>query len=256
MKAGRLLTWMSGLRRLGRFEFGMLIVVLLAAAALWSFFELADEVLEGETHAFDAAVLLMLRNPADLNDPIGPPWAEEIGRDITALGGATVLTLLSLIVAGFLVLQRMHKATMLLLVSVGGGVLLSTLLKIGFDRPRPNLVPHGSIVYSASFPSGHAMMAAIVYLTLGALLARIQPEPWFKIYLLVLAVLLTVLVGISRVYLGVHWPTDVLAGWTVGAAWALACWLVARWLQRCGAVESGDEPPDSEGGSAPPGRPH
>ena len=107
-----------------------------------------------------------------------------------------------------------------LLVAVGGGVLLSTLLKIGFDRPRPDLVPHGAVVY-ASFPSGHAMLSAVVYLTLGALLARVQPRRLLKLYLLGLAILLTVAVGISRVYLGVHWPTDVVAGWAsapLGAA--------------------------------------
>ena len=117
---------------------------------------------------------------------------------------------------------------------------LSTLLKIGFDRPRPDLVPHEAIVYTASFPSGHAMLAAVVYLTLGALLARVQPRRLLKLYLLGLAILLTVAVGASRVYLGVHWPTDVVAGWAVGAAWALLCWAAALWLQRQGRVETDD----------------
>ncbi len=114
---------------------------------------------------------------------------------------------------------------------------MSTLLKQLFSRPRPDLVPHESFVYTASFPSGHSMMAAVTYLTLGALLARVQPRRQVKAYLLVLAALVTLLVGISRVYLGVHWPTDVLAGWAAGAIWALLSWLVARWLQRRGQVE-------------------
>jgi undecaprenyl-diphosphatase len=104
-------------------------------------------------------------------------------------------------------------------------------------------VPHGAIVYTASFPSGHAMLAAVVYLTLGALLARVQPRLVLKLYLLGLAILLTIAVGVSRVYLGVHWPTDVLAGWTLGAAWALFCWAAALWLQRRGQVESAGPDP-------------
>jgi undecaprenyl-diphosphatase len=116
------------------------------------------------------------------------------------------------------------------LASVGGGIAFSTLFKQGFDRPRPDLVPHATEVYTASFPSGHAMMAAVTWLTLAAMLARVQPTRPLKIYLFALAALITVLVGVSRIYLGVHWPTDVLAGWTAGAAWALACWLVAWWL--------------------------
>jgi undecaprenyl-diphosphatase len=127
-------------------------------------------------------------------------------------------------------------------------MLLSTLLKMGFDRPRPDLVPHGALVYTASFPSGHATLSAVVYLTLGALLARVQPRLVLKLYLLGLAILLTVMVGVSRVYLGVHWPTDVLAGWAVGAAWALLCWATALWLQRRGRVEGPGPAPDT----APP----
>ena len=81
------------------------------------------------------------------------------------------------------------------------------------------------------------MLAAVVYLTLGALLARVQPRRWLKAYVLGLAVVLTILIGLSRVYLGVHWPTDVLAGWTAGAAWGLMVWCVALWLQQRGQIE-------------------
>jgi undecaprenyl-diphosphatase len=206
-------------------------------AAIWVFAMLADEMMEGGTHGFDEWLLLALRNPLDRSDPLGPGWIEELGRDFTALGGVGVLTMLTLIVVGYLALLRKYSAALLVLASVGGGLLLSTLLKFGFDRPRPDLVPHGSIVYTASFPSGHSMMSAVTYLTLGALLARIQKKARVKAYLLLCSILLTVLVGLSRVYLGVHWPTDVLAGWTAGAAWALICWLIARWLQQRGHIE-------------------
>ncbi len=127
-----------------------------------------------------------------------------------------------------------------MVIAVAGGVLLSTGLKAGFAWPRPELVPHAVSVYTASFPSGHAMMSAVVYLTLGVLLARVQPQRWLKAYLLGLAAVLTVLVGSSRVYLGVHWPTDMLAGWAAGAAWALLGWLMAVWLQQRGQIEPDD----------------
>lgn len=225
---------------LGGHEPRILLVVLLVAAAVWAFAEVTDEVVEGEARAFDHAVLLAMRTPGDLSDPWGPDWLEEFERDFTALGGVGVLTLLTLAVTGFLLLQGKTRVAMLVVIAVGGGMLLSTALKQGFDRPRPDLVPHETLVYTASFPSGHAMMSAVVYLTLGVLLARVQPQRRLKVYLLILAVVLTVLVGSSRVYLGVHWPTDVLAGWTAGAAWALVVWLVAFWLQQRGDIEQDD----------------
>jgi undecaprenyl-diphosphatase len=109
-------------------------------------------------------------------------------------------------------------------------MLLNLLLKLGFDRPRPDLVPHLTEAYQTSFPSGHSMSSAATYLTLGAMLARVQPSRRLKIYFLSLAIAVMLLVGFSRVYLGVHWPSDVLAGWAAGAIWALACWLLAWWL--------------------------
>lgn len=225
------LTW------LGRHELPVLLCVLIISGGVWGFVELADTVMEGETQNLDEKLLLAFRAAADLSDPIGPGWVEEMGRDFTALGGVAVLVIISTFTLGYLLISRYYHAALFMLVSVSGGWLISTLLKMGFDRPRPDLVSHGSIVYTASFPSGHSMMAAVTYLTLAALLIRMQPKRRLKAYLLLVAILITVLVGISRVYLGVHWPTDVLAGWTAGAAWASLCWVVARWLQQRGAVE-------------------
>jgi undecaprenyl-diphosphatase len=243
--------WRGSVGRWAQREFAVLAALALAAAAIWGFAELADDVLEGETRAFDEWVLLALRSATDRSDPLGPGWLEELMRDITGLGGTGILTFITLAVAGFLALERKTHAALLVVVAVGGGMLLSTLLKMGFDRPRPDLVPHGSIVYTASFPSGHSMLAAVAYLTLGALLARVQPRLLLKLYLLGLATLLTVAVGASRVYLGVHWPTDVIAGWAIGAAWALFCWAAALWLQRRGQVESPG--PDPEAAPPEPG---
>ena len=224
-----------------RHELGPLIVVLLVVGGIWLFAELADEVMEGETHVFDKRLILMMRTQEDLSDPVGPRWVEEIARDMTALGGGGVLGLLTFSVTGFLLLHGKGRSALFVLVSVGGGLLISLVLKMGFDRPRPELVPHESIVYTASFPSGHSVLSAVTYLTLGVLLARFHQHRRDKVYLITLAFLITFLVGVSRVYLGVHWPTDVLGGWTVGVVWAMLCWLAARWMQRHGNIEEESE---------------
>ena len=226
--------------RLGQREIGLLAIILLTAGLLLGFGLIAAEVMEGDTGTFDRTVLLALRNPADPSDPIGPAWVEEMARDITSLGSITVLVLVAVAVISFLALSRQRAAALLVLIAVGGGTLLSSLLKVGFARPRPELVPHAVQVYTASFPSGHAMLSAVTYLTLGALLTRVQSKRRVKTYLLTLAVILTLLIGLSRIYLGVHWPTDVLAGWCVGSAWAMLCWLVALWLQYRGKIEQPD----------------
>jgi undecaprenyl-diphosphatase len=226
-----------GLTWIGLHERGTIVSLLVLCAGVWGFSELADEVGEGETESVDRRILLALRNPADPADPLGPRWLEEMMRDFTALGGVGVLTFLTAAALGFLLLEGKHRAATLLGSAVLGGWIVSTFLKWSFDRPRPDLVPHGSYVYTSSFPSGHSIMAAATYLTIGALLARMHSGLATKAYFLVLAVVLTVAVGVSRVYLGVHWPTDVLAGWTIGGCWALLCWTIARRLQQKGEIE-------------------
>lgn len=226
------------LDRLRQFvELKVLGVALLVGACLWAFFGLVDEVLEGETHAFDSALLLALRNPDDLSDPIGGVAVEEMARDITAFGGFTVVTAVTIAVCGLLWLMGKGRTMFFVAAAVIGGTLLSTGFKQLFDRPRPDLVPHEMLVHSASFPSGHTMLAAVTYLTLATIFASVETRRAVKIYVIALAVLVTIAVGVSRVYLGVHWPTDVAAGWTLGAAWALGCWAVARWLQYRGGLE-------------------
>ncbi|MDF2996639.1 MAG: phosphoesterase PA-phosphatase related protein [Xanthobacteraceae bacterium] len=218
-------------------EFGTLVTLLAAASALFAFAQIAEEVLDGESHGFDEKLLLAFRNPSDLADPIGPAWLEIAMRDITSLGSTTVLALVTLAAVLYLVMDGKKASAALVAVAVCGGAVLSFLLKSGFDRPRPDLVAHLVEVHTLSFPSGHAMGSAFTYLTLGALLARTQARRRIKIYVLTVAVLLTLMVGVSRVYLGVHWPTDVLAGWCAGSAWALICWTAALWLQRRGGIE-------------------
>jgi undecaprenyl-diphosphatase len=201
---------------------------------LFAFLYLAGEVIEGETMRFDTWLLLALRVPGDTNDPLGPAWVEEMFRDFTALGGVGVLSLITLISVGYLWLMGQRRVALFLLFAILGGLLLSSMLKSGFDRPRPDLVSHGSLIYTSSFPSGHSMLSAVVYLTGGALLAMVHAAHRVRLYLISCSILTTLLVGVSRVYLGVHWPSDVLAGWSAGAAWAAACWLIAQWLQERG----------------------
>jgi len=207
-------------------------LALLAAlfTAIWLFVELGEGIAGGETQGFDRALLLALRDPADPANPLGPAWLGTVIRDITALGGLTVLGFVTLAVAGLLWFQSRPRSAGILLLAIIGGQIFSNLSKALFDRPRPDLVPHGTLVSSASFPSGHSMMAAVVWLTLAAMVARVQPSRAVRVYLTALAIAVTLAVGFSRVWLGVHWPTDVLAGWAAGAAWALICRALAEVL--------------------------
>ncbi len=226
-------------------EIWTLIGALITAAAIWAFVSIAGEVVEGDTKGLDRDILLALRSSTDVSDPIGPRWVEEFGRDVTALGGTGILIMLTTFVAIYLWISAKRRSMVMVVAAIASGFLMSQILKRTFDRPRPDLVPHGDYVYTASFPSGHAMMSAVTYLTLGILLARVEPRRRVRAFLIGLAVFLTMIIGISRVYLGVHWPSDVLAGWTAGAAWALMWWLLATWLESRGAVEP--SPQDTAG---------
>lgn len=220
----KILAWLGG------HELGILVLLFAIAGGVWAFATLASDVKEGETSSFDRRILLSMRHPGDLS-PKGSPAVQEAVRDISALGGVTLLSLVTFIAVGFLVLDGKSHMAGFAAVSVAGGMVVATLLKDVFQRPRPEIVPHIVYASSSSFPSGHSMMSALTYLTLAALLARSQERRRLKAFFLLLAALLTFMVGVSRVYLGVHWPTDVLAGWMAGAVWALLCWTAAKWLQ-------------------------
>jgi undecaprenyl-diphosphatase len=224
-------------KRLGRPEVWMLMAIFVIAGLVLLFGHTAEEVLEGDATKFDQTILLFFRSANDLSDPIGPPWVEEMARDITALGSYAVLSIIFFAVVAYLLMAQQQAAAFWIMAAVGGGVLLSNVLKLAFERPRPDLVSHAARVFTTSFPSGHATLSAITYLTLGALLAGLHDSLRFKIYFLSLAALLMVAVGISRIYLGVHYPTDVLAGWCIGAAWAAFCWSIFHWLQGRGQIE-------------------
>jgi undecaprenyl-diphosphatase len=209
-------------------EYATEVAVVVVSIGLLVFIKLAGEAAGEDIRGFDTRILLMFRNPTDVSDPLGPEWLEVVVRDISALGGLVSLGLLTLAACGYLWLKRKRQLALFVAVSACGGAVVNTLLKGFIGRPRPTIVPHETSAALSSFPSGHAMMAAVVFLTLGALLALSAEERRVKIYILSWSVLLTVSVGISRIYLGVHWPTDVVAGWIAGAIWATLCLLVSR----------------------------
>lgn len=218
---------------------GSLFIILGSA---WAFLLIAGEVMEGDTHAVDIRLLRALRSPDDPQMLRGPRWMEETARDLTALGGYPVLILTTVGVVGFLVLAGFPRDARFVLTAVVGGWVLAYGLKFLFDRPRPDIVPHLSNVVSSSFPSGHSLMAAVVYLTLGSLLTNLVDSTRLKSYFLAAAALLTLLVGLSRLWMGVHYPSDVLAGWCVGLAWAEICWLVHHKLLQRDRARAGAGP--------------
>lgn len=229
-------SWLR-VKRLDRRELGWLVVGLGACVLLFAFLILAGEVAEGDTLAFDTRILQALRSSADPSRPIGPAWMAGALEDLTALGGPTVLILVILSVVGFLVLQTRYRTALFVAAVAITGELVNAAMKYGFNRPRPSVVPHLRAVFSSSFPSGHAMESAIVYLTLGAILMRVAERRVTKLYILGIAMLLTFLVGVSRVYLGVHYPTDVIAGWIIGFVWASICWLVTQRFEASAGID-------------------
>jgi undecaprenyl-diphosphatase len=236
--AGRLPTPLGRVvTRLAGSDAVVLVRALLVVGAVWLFMAVAGAVREGDTREIDEMAVRAFRDRADASRIAGPPWLEGVARDLTALGSATVLILFTIAIAVFLAVRRQYHALTLVLVATLGGILLADGLKAVFQRPRPDLVPHLARVYTSSFPSGHAVSSAVVYLTLGALLSQLVQERKLKAYFLGVACFLTFMVGLSRVVLGVHYPSDVLAGWSAGLAWALLCWMTAAHLQRRGKVE-------------------
>lgn len=231
---------------LNRYEPLLLVMFAVLSGGILLFIYLTGEVLEGSTKGFDEAILLALRQPGDLSVPIGPGWLTHAVKDITSLGGTTVLALLTVLATIYLLLDRKRAIAVFILVSVLGGWALSALLKLGVARPRPDIVPHLVEVNDFSFPSGHAMVSAVTYLTLAALISGTRAYRSTRVFIVAAGILLTLMIGLSRIYLGVHYPTDVLGGWCAGATWALACWIIARRyisFSRDGGEARGDAAP-------------
>ena len=229
-------SWASVRRWLPQ-EDRILFAVLGVTATLWVFVAVASLMATGTTQAFDERVLALLRRPDAPAVPIGPAWCRAAAIELTALGSGVVLLTFIAVVVGYLALERRLAMLVLVAGATLGGMVLSSLLKLVFGRPRPTVVPPLVEVHSASFPSGHSMLSAVVYLTLGALLARTTTRRRLRVYFIAVALALTFVVGLSRVYLGVHYPTDVVGGWAAGALWALVCALAAQALQRRNVVD-------------------
>lgn len=210
----------------------LIAVLVIVAIVMLGVIHLGTEIGEDGTSSFDTWLILSLRQPGDLGVPIGPAWLRPVMVDITTLGGVTLLSLVVTAAVSYLVAAARYRNAMLLLVATISGTLLGQILKFAFSRVRPQLVPHLVEISSLSYPSGHALNSAVIFLTLGALLARAEPVRRVRAYILSVAILLTLLIGCSRVYVGVHWPTDVIAGWAIGGSWALLWWAIAVRMQR------------------------
>lgn len=229
---GKVLDWTGAHERV------LLAAALGIAIGVWAMLY-AGHLLTATGHMdMDDRILIALRQRNDLTKPIGPGWVKDVTRDVTSLGSTTILWMATIGVAAFLGLDRRYRAMVFVLVAVLGGWGASFLLKDLFHRERPTSVPHLMPAYFSSFPSGHSMMSAIVYFTLGSLLSSMVSRRRLKAFFLIAAGFLSMVVGVSRLILGVHYPTDVAAGWVFGLAWAGASWHLKHRFDRERIVES------------------
>jgi len=185
-----------------------------AAFAMWGFATIAEEVLEKESYAFDTSILLALRE-------LHTPLRDQIMLGLTFLGEPKLLLVICLSL-GIVLLARNHRSEAATIgLAAGGAIGLNLLLKKLFARDRPQLWERTVDVRFYSFPSGHAMISMVIYGLLGYFLGTRFPKQRWWIYSL--TVVLVAAIGLSRLYLGVHWPTDVIAGYTAGLVWLIAC---------------------------------
>lgn len=219
--------------RFARLEMGAVAVLLAGTLGLALFVTIAEGIVGGQQQRVDWAVLRWLRpNPALPSEPNGPWWLTEAAMDITALGGIAVLVIFAAMAVGFLLIRGKKLSALLTVVGLAGGVCLSEGLKAVFDRPRPPSEYQLVETLNASFPSGHALMATVFYLSVGVMLTRAFPMRQMRAYALFWAVVLVLLIGLTRIYLGAHWASDVIAGWGIGAFWAMLLWLFAYAIER------------------------
>lgn len=191
----------------------------IVACLCWAGFAFfAWAVPHGRTRDIDQIGLLFWR-AGDLQ-PLGPVKLLEWVRDLTAMGGSLQITLFTTMAVVALFWLRCRREGMLLALTVTAGSLVNTLLKALFGRPRPEIVPHLTEAGGASFPSGHSFNSASTYIALALAFAALSPRAGVRHTLIAASVVLSLLIAWSRVWLGVHWPSDVMTGWLGGAAWA------------------------------------
>lgn len=226
----------------------ILVLAALSGVSIWGTLVIIDSAGDGRLQEFERSLMLNLRQPDNPAEPRGPHWLEQTAIDWTALGGIPVLSLIIVLAVSYLLLVRRPKTAAFVLGATSGGIALSFYLKTVTQRARPDFLEHLANVATSSFPSAHAMASAIVYLTLGTLLARASAHRREKRFFLWTGYLLTLAIGSTRVYLGVHYPTDVIAGWILGIFWAMICLTVMVRLEKhhalrsVGKAESGTEP--------------
>ncbi|WP_426038036.1 phosphatase PAP2 family protein [Brevundimonas sp. DC300-4] len=213
-----------------RAEFAALGALAIVTLGTMTFVEIADDMTEADGQAFDQMVLHWMQPVA--GQPRGPWWLHEAAADITSLGGIAVLTLFAVVALGMLLILRKWLSALLLLIGLAGGVALSEGLKALFQRERPPAAFQAVETLNASFPSGHALLSTVFYLTVAVMMTRAFPRRRLKAYVLGVGMVFALMVGLTRVYLGAHWASDVMAGWCVGAAWAMALWLVSYAVER------------------------
>lgn len=204
--------------------FGFIVMVV----GIGVFLTLVTQLQSASIQSLDEAVIRSLRNISVPAEASHPGWFDELARDFTALGGYAVLTTITVLVTTFLHLERRPARAHFVAITVVFGYSFSMLLKAVIDRPRPDIVPWLSHVHLSSFPSGHSMMSAVVYLSLGLMLSDLTSRRLVKVFVVIAPLAISAMVGLSRVYMGVHYPTDVIAGWWIGISWSLACWLIVR----------------------------
>ncbi|MBU3021066.1 phosphatase PAP2 family protein [Aestuariibacter sp. A3R04] len=194
----------------------MPLLLVLSASA----FVLLSMFINANPHSvLDKTIMLWFHNPNYEYQSVGPKWLAVHFRDVTTLGSNWFVIFCSLLVATLLFFKSQRRLAMFLLLTVGTGVLVGFALKWGFHRPRPSLVAHSTTVYTSSFPSGHGMAAAMTYCCLAFVASTLMGEQKLSFVVWTAAWAIILLVGVSRVFLGVHWPTDVAAGWLAGLCW-------------------------------------
>ncbi|WGM32905.1 phosphatase PAP2 family protein [Brevundimonas sp. NIBR11] len=230
MQTSELVPFLRRALTVARAEFAALGALAIVTLGIMTFVEIADDMTEADGQAFDQMVLHWMQPVA--GQPRGPWWLHEAAADLTSLGGISVLTLFAIVALVFLLILRKRLSALLLIVGLAGGVGLSEGLKALFERQRPPAVYQAVETLNASFPSGHALLSTVFYLTVAVMLTRAFPRKRVKAWVLGVGMTFALIVGLTRIYLGAHWASDVMAGWCVGAAWAMALWLVSYAVER------------------------